>query len=204
MQKKNNIFLLEDNAETMFSKYKNKYVGNYGDASSFSFQSSKHLTAGEGGMIITNNTNLANKIRRFNSLGYANVGANKSKISKIDIQNPNFNRHIEFGFNFRMSDICAAAVYGQLKRANSLVNQRIKVALIYEKILKNNTVLQPQLNYKNSKNTYWCYSAKIKRKGLTWKKFRDKFVSLGGDGIYAPWKLSYQEPYFKKSLKKNL
>ena len=85
-------------------------------------------------MIITNNTNLANKIRRFNSLGYANVGANKSKIS-IDIQNPNFNRHIEFGLTLECLTY-AAAVYGQLKRANSLVNQRIKVALIYEKILK--------------------------------------------------------------------
>ena len=198
--KKNNIFLLEDNAETMFSKYKNKYVGNYGHAASFSFQSSKHLTAGEGGMIITNNTNLANKIRRFNSLGYANVGAKKSKISKIDIQNPNFNRHVDFGFNFRLSDLCAASVYGQLKRANKLVNQRIKVAEIFNEALKNSSILQPQDNYKNSKNTYWCYAAKLLNDHISWKKFRDKFVSFGGHGIYAPWKLSYQEPYFKKNL----
>ncbi len=200
--KKNNIFLLEDNAETMFSEFKNKFVGNYGDAASFSFQSSKHLTAGEGGMIITDNEKLANKIRRFNSLGYANVGAKKSKISKIDIQDPNFNRHIDFGFNFRISDLCAAVVYGQLKRSKTLINQRIKAANILKQAIDDNSILQPQLNYKNSKNTYWCFAAKLNDNRITWKKFRDKFISLGGDGVYAPWKLSYQEPYFKKNLKK--
>tara|TARA_B100001057_G_scaffold446114_1_gene484368 strand:+ start:184 stop:1335 length:1152 start_codon:yes stop_codon:yes gene_type:complete len=202
ISKKNKLFLLEDNAETMFSKYKYKFVGNYGDAASFSFQSSKHLTAGEGGMIITNNSSLADKIRRFNSLGYANVGAKKSKISKIDIQDPNFDRHIDFGFNFRLSDLCAAAVYGQLKRSKKLVNQRIKVAKIFDSVIKNNNILKPQSNYKNSINSYWCYSVKITNEKISWKKFRDKFISLGGDGIYAPWKLSYEEPYFKKNLKK--
>ncbi len=202
--KKNKIFLLEDNAETMFSEYKNKYVGNYGDAASFSFQSSKHLTSGEGGMIITNNSKLANKIRRFNSLGYANVSAKKSKISKIDIQDPNFDRHIDFGYNFRLSDLCAAAVYGQLQRSRDLVNQRIKVAKLFDKILDKNKILKPQINYKQSKNTYWCYSAKIIDNRVSWKEFRDKFISLGGDGIYAPWKLSYEEPYFKKILKNKI
>ena len=54
-------------------------------------------------MVITNNAILANKIRRFNSLGYANVSAKKSKISKFDIQSPEFNRHIDFGFNFNLN-----------------------------------------------------------------------------------------------------
>ncbi len=202
--KKNKLFLLEDNAETMFSTYKDKFVGNYGDAASFSFQSSKHLTSGEGGMIITNNSILANKIRRFNSLGYANVSANKSKISKIDIQNPNFDRHIGFGYNFRLSDLCAAAVYGQLKRSKILINHRIKIAKIFDKALKNNKILKPQSNYIDSKNTYWSYAAKLIDDNITWKMFRDKFVSLGGDGIYAPWKLSYNEPYFKKVLSKKI
>tara|TARA_B100001250_G_scaffold57883_1_gene44915 strand:+ start:3505 stop:4656 length:1152 start_codon:yes stop_codon:yes gene_type:complete len=200
--KKHNLFLLEDNAETMFSKFKNKFVGNYGDAASFSFQSSKHLTSGEGGMIITNNAHLADKIRRFNSLGYANVGAKKSKISKIDIQDPYFDRHIDFGYNFRISDLCAAAVYGQLKRSNKLVQQRIQVAKLFDKILKNSTLLQPQKNYDNSTNSYWCYSVKILNDRISWHEFRDKFLKFGGDGVYAAWKLSYDEPYFKKILKK--
>ena len=58
------IKIIEDNAECFLGKYKNKLVGTLGDCASFSFQSSKHITSGEGGMIITSNETLANKIRK--------------------------------------------------------------------------------------------------------------------------------------------
>ena len=62
--KKYNIALIEDNAECFLGKYKGKLVGEFGDFASFSFQASKHLTAGEGGMLICNSEELADKARR--------------------------------------------------------------------------------------------------------------------------------------------
>ena len=65
------LFVLEDNAECFLGEYENKIAGTIGNCGSFSFQSSKHLTSGEGGMIVTDDGDLANKIRQIQSLGYA-------------------------------------------------------------------------------------------------------------------------------------
>src|SRR5450830_1219579 len=59
------IFLIEDNAQSFLSRYKGKLVGQFGDFASFSFQASKHLTCGEGGMLVTSSEDLAGKARRF-------------------------------------------------------------------------------------------------------------------------------------------
>ena len=69
--------------------YKNKVVGSFGDFSSFSFQSSKHMTCGEGGILLTKDEELADKARTFSSLGYANLSSKRGRISKEDIQSPN-------------------------------------------------------------------------------------------------------------------
>ena len=92
LSEQHDLFVLEDAAECFLGKYKGRLVGTLGHASSFSFQSTKHITAGEGGIVLTNDRNLALETRRYNSLGYAGVGADKGKISKKDIQDPNYSR----------------------------------------------------------------------------------------------------------------
>lgn len=195
--KKNDLFVLEDNAETMLSYYKGKLAGTSGHAASFSFQSSKHLTAGEGGIIITSDKQLALDIRRISSLGYSGVSPNKGKITKNDIQLPDYSRHISSGFNFRMPELCAAVVLGQLERVDELVNRRIDVANLFLETLLNVDWLIPQKTPDYSINSYWTLVARLKHPSLEWITFRDKFQELGGDGIYAPWKLTYQEPFYK-------
>jgi len=198
ISKKYNLFILEDNAECFLGKYKNKTVGTIGDCASFSFQSSKHLTSGEGGVIITSNKNLASKIRRIQSLGYAGVSFNKSKITKKDIQDPNYSRHIVLGWNYRMPELCAAVALGQLENINTLVNKRIEVAKIYEKAVKDFFWFKPQFVGKDYVHTYWTWAAYLERKDISWYEFRDRFISNGGDGIYSAWKLTYLEPMFQR------
>ena len=106
--KKHNLYLIEDNAEAFGAKYKGKLVGTFGDFSSFSFQASKHLTTGEGGMLLTNNLEFADEARRFGCLGYGSVGATKQKITRNDIQDPAYFRHVSVGFNYRMSELQVA------------------------------------------------------------------------------------------------
>lgn len=195
--KKNDLFVLEDNAETMLSYYKGKLAGTLGHAASFSFQSSKHLSAGEGGIIITNDEKLALDIRRISSLGYSGVSSDKGKITKNDIQLPNYSRHVSTGFNFRMPELCAAVVLGQLERVNELVDRRIEVANLFLEILLKAKWLVPQKTPEYSINSYWTLVARLKHPSIDWMTFRDKFQKLGGDGIYAPWKLTYQEPFYK-------
>lgn len=199
-----NLVLIEDNAECFLSTYKDKWVGEFGEFASFSFQASKHLTAGEGGMLICNDEGLANKARRFSSLGYAGVDAKKGKITKDDIQSPNYSRHVSLGFNYRMSELCAAVILGQLERAEELVNVRIQTAQLFTEAIGASGLLIPQFNPSYSKNSFWSYSAVLNtdNPSVDWFAFRKLFISLGGDPFYAAWKLSYFEPLFLDEIQK--
>ncbi|MDD3138612.1 MAG: DegT/DnrJ/EryC1/StrS family aminotransferase [Lachnospiraceae bacterium] len=200
--KKYNLYLIEDNAECFLGKYKGKYVGEFGDFASFSFQASKHLTCGEGGMLITNNQNLADEARRFGCLGYAGVSASQGKITRDDIQNPQYNRHVSMGFNYRMSELQAAVALGQLERAEELVRLRQDVAKLYDEAINGSTLLKRQLEPVDTVNSYWSYSLVLNTNNpeIDWFRFRDLYKKNGGDGFYAAWKLSYNEPLFKNII----
>jgi perosamine synthetase len=190
------LTVIEDDAETMFATYKGRLIGTFGHMSSFSFQSSKHLTAGEGGMILTDDEDLAVKVRRFNSLGYAGVDAKKAKITRDDIQDPEYSRHISAGYNYRMPELCAAVVLGQLERSEELVERRIDVANLFLKVVEGCKWLKPQKTPEGYTNSYWTLAVRMMHPEISWRQFRAKFRELRGDGIYAAWKLTYLEPMF--------
>ncbi len=196
LAKRRNLLVIEDNAQCFLGKYKGSLAGTIGHAASFSFQSSKHLTSGEGGMVITNDLELAEGVRKVSSLGYAGVSANKGKITKKDIQDPDYSRHVTLGWNYRMPELCAAVALAQIENMDLLVERRIKVAELYAEATKGCDWLVPQKVGKEYKNSYWTYVVKLEHPKVTWHQFRDKFLELGGDGIYAAWKLTYLEPMF--------
>jgi perosamine synthetase len=196
------LALIEDNAETFFSRYKGKLAGEFGDFASFSFQASKHLTCGEGGMLVCQNERLADAARRFSSLGYAGVAARQGKISRNDVQDPRYARHVCFGWNYRMSELQAAVALGQLERAETLVKVRTNAARILEEAVSQADWLIPQRVPEGCTHTYWSYSVlmDVKHPEKQWYQFRDLFARNGGDGIYAAWKLTYQEPFFRNEV----
>lgn len=200
--KKYNLYLIEDNAECMLGKYKGKIVGQFGDFASFSFQASKHLTSGEGGMLTCSDVNLADRARQFNTLGYAGVDAKQGKISRNDIQDPNYSRHVAWGFNYRMSELQAAVALGQLERAEELVNQRIRVAKLFDYAVDGLKKVKKQYVPEKCENSYWAYSIILNSDDpmTDWYRFRDLFQKNGGDSYYAAWKLTYNEPYFEKKV----
>lgn len=200
--KEHNIYLIEDNAECFLGYYKGKIVGEFGDFASFSFQASKHITCGEGGMLTTNNDDFADKARKFSSLGYAGVSGKQGKITRNDIQDPNYDRHVTLGFNYRMSEVQAAVTLGQLERIEELVDVRVSVAKLFDEAIKGNGLLTRQAEPDGYKNSYWSYSMIMNtdNPGTDWYKFRDAFQKNGGDGYYAAWKLSYMEPLFLKKI----
>lgn len=195
------LFVLEDDAECFLGKYKGRVVGSIGDASSFSFQSSKHMTAGEGGMITTNDEQLATAIRRFNSLGYAAVGAaaGKGKITRETIQDPLYARHASVGYNYRMPELCAAVAFAQLERLPELVQRRTLSARILGEALtpSSREWLRPQTIPEGITHSWWTYVLKLDRANVNWYDFRDRFRASGGDGVYAAWRLTYLEPVFQ-------
>jgi perosamine synthetase len=198
LAKRNDLRVIEDNAECFLGLYKGRTVGTMGHCASFSFQSSKHLSSGEGGIITTDDVGLAEQIRKVQSLGYSGVSATKGKITKKDIQDPNYSRHVSMGWNYRMSELCAAVALAQMENIDDLVGRRIEVAKMFGDVAKDFDWLVPQHVGEEYENSYWTWVARLDNPEVSWHEFRDQFAARGGDGIYAAWKLTYLEPMFQE------
>ena len=195
---KHQISIIEDNAEAFGSYFEDQHVGTFGIAGSFSFQASKHLTTGEGGVVTTNDDEFALRVRRAQSLGYAGLTTTSSKIDKTEIQEPGYQRHISMGWNYRMSELCAAVALAQTERMNELVDCRINAANSFAAVAKDfPSILIPQATPNNCLNSYWTWVCKLSS-NISWIDFRNKFLENKGDGIYSPWLLTFNEPMFKQ------
>ena len=129
------IVIIEDAACAVGGYYKNKSIGCHGIAAAFSFHPRKAITTGEGGMVATNNDDLAEKLMILR-----NLGASKSKDEKINDQKPyilpDFNL---LGYNYRMTDIQAAIGLVQLNKLDSFIDERQKWAKYYRNNLNHIT-----------------------------------------------------------------
>ncbi len=199
--RRHNLTVIEDDAQCFLGYYKGRIVGSIGHMASFSFQSSKHMTSGEGGMVTTNDKDLADKVRSFSGLGYAMLKAEpgKGRIVKDIIQDPAYERHALVGFNYRMPELCAAVALAQVERLKELVDMRIKIAHLYAQAVQGCRWLVPQAVPESYVHSYWTYVLKLDNNdAFTWYDFRKKYMELGGDGIYAAWQLTYLEPAFRQ------
>ena len=196
---KHGLKVIEDNAECFLGEYKGRLVGTIGHCSSFSFQSSKHLTSGEGGIVLTEDPVLAENIRKVQSLGYAGVGATKAKITKKDIQDPDYSRHVTMGWNYRMPELCCAVALAQTDNIDALVQRRIDVAHIFSEATQEfHDWFVPQKTDPEYVNSYWTWVCRNEHPSVSWHSLRDAFLENGGHGVYAAWKLTYLEPMFQK------
>jgi perosamine synthetase len=190
------IVMLEDDAQALTSLYKGRVVGSIGEMASFSFQSSKQWTSGEGGMLVTADEELATAIRRVGSLGYAGVGSRKGKITKDDIQDPSYARHVSLGFNYRMPELCAAVALAQLERRDELVGRRVAVGELFRDVVSGCDWMHAQAVPDGLTNSYWTFAAVVDHPSASWHDFRERFLANGGDAFYGAWRLTYREPMF--------
>ena len=140
--KKKNIKIIEDAAEVIGLKYNNKMCGSFGDISTFSFYANKHITTGEGGMILTNDFKIYEKCKSLKNLCF---GKNFRRFINSDV-----------GWNYRFTNIQASLGLSQLNRLNSIINKKIFVGKTYYKYLKNNkNIYFPEPKKNNLRNIYW-------------------------------------------------
>ena len=149
--KKRKIIIIEDAAEVIGLKYKNKVCGSFGDLSTFSFYANKHITTGEGGMICTNNKKYYERCKSLRNLSFS-----KSYFDRFN--------HNEIAWNYRMSNIQAALGCGQLRNINWIKNRKREIGNKYYNILKNNKKIILQKNkVKYAKNIYWVFGILLKK-----------------------------------------
>ena len=204
--KDHNLYILEDCAQCFLAHdHRGKIAGTIGDVGSWSFENSKHLSCGDGGIVTTDNPILAEFMRQYAGVGFKNITASSGKvrISRDKFQNPDWKRHNILAYNYRLPEICAAVALAQVEKMDWLCDLRSQMGLGYLSVIKklNTDLLIPQSTPKGYTNSYYTFACKFngEKYGITWQEFREKYMELGGDGIYAAWQLVYNEPCFKNS-----
>lgn len=128
LKKKYNLFVIEDCALALGSKYKDKHVGLFGDLGVFSFYPVKHITTIEGGMLITNNIKIAKKIVKLKSFGYSKSFQQRKTPGLYDVDS--------LGINYRMNEVSSCIGIEQLKKFKFFTKKRLLNFKFYEKQFK--------------------------------------------------------------------
>lgn len=142
------LMVIEDSAEMIGQTYKGRPCGSFGDLSTFSFYPNKHITTGEGGMILTDREDLSTRCKSLRNLCF---GKEKRFV------------HEELGWNMRMSNLQAAVGLGQLERLQGSITRKRQIGEIYHRLLEDVPGLQlpvPRTDY--AENIYWVFGVVLK------------------------------------------
>ena len=188
--KKKNIPVLEDSAESFGSKYYGKQTGSIGDIGTFSFQATKTITTGEGGMIVTK----MNKYFIDRLKAYRNHGV---KVTR-------YYHHLP-GHNFRLTNVQAAIGYAQLKKFSKIIKERKRIYGCYRKLFENVKGLDMQFFSPKIKPVVWTFALVLNPKyflprDLIMKKMKKKGIETR-NGFYSPSRLPIYKKYKTKHLK---
>ncbi len=185
------IPVIEDCAQAIFTYTNAGLAGTIGIASSFSFEASKHLSTGEGGMVLTNNIELATKIRKYGGLGFANLGADDGLVRRNEdiFKSHDYKRHDTIGYNYRMSEFTATIGLIRSQYLDSIVNERITQGMAY--IEQFNPLIDKGIvKIQNSDgNSYYTFAMEFDKESNL-----DIFTSRFKEKYYACWSVPYLEP----------
>ena len=178
------LFLIEDAAEQIGQTYKDRRVGSLGDIATVSFYPNKHITTGEGGMVLTNDEKLADRSR--------------------DLRNLCFDRerryiHQELGWNFRMSNLQAAVGVAQLERILEILAKKRQIGKWYRERLAEIPYLQLPIDRVDyATNIYWVFGAVLGvQVPFDASEMISRLRSKGVDCRHFFWPM-HEQPVFRK------
>ena len=143
---KHHLIVIEDCAESHGATCRGVKTGSFGDMGCFSFYANKIITTGEGGMVVTNDKKLCEKLKLLRNLAFTT---------------PRF-RHEYAGYNFRMTGYQAAMGLAQLKKIDQIIGEKRRIAHLYHKYLENIPGLQLPVELDWAFNVYWMYGVVVK------------------------------------------
>lgn len=203
LAQKNNLTVIEDSAQTILGMYNGKIAGTLGHIGVFSFENKKHMSCGsEGGMIVSNDENMAQRIRKFAGIGYKHMTAKAGRTSLVmsTVQDPGYERFDTVGLNYRMTEVSAAIGLAQFERIKELISRRQAVAKLFYEAVGDCDWMVCQKVPEGYIHSYYTYSVKYygeEKHGVSWKEFYNQYKEMGGDGFYGACKVPYLEPVFK-------
>ena len=177
------LYIIEDAAELIGAKYKDKPCGSFGHVSTFSFYPNKQITTGEGGMVFTDDLEISKRCKSLRNLCF---------------QEDNRFVHNELGWNYRMTNIQAALGIAQLEKLDSTIKKKIKIGELYNKYLSDVKQIElPLVETEFAKNIYWVFGILISPKIDTAKNIISKLrkLKVGTRPFFYPM---HKQPVFKK------
>lgn len=177
---KNNIDIIEDATESIGSKYKGKMTGSFGQTGCFSFNGNKIITTGGGGMVVTDNKELADKIRHLST---------QAKKDPFEYD------HDEIGYNYRLTNIQAAMGVAQMERLDEFIEIKRRNASLYKELLSriDNVEFLWEKNW--AKSNFWFYTIKVPKGD---KKPLMKFMLGKSIQVRPIWKLIHTLPMYNR------
>lgn len=189
--KKHNLYIIEDNAQAPMARYKEKFAGTIGDIGIFSLNCHKHVQTGEGGVCVTNNDRLAERLQLIRNHAEAVVGA-KEESNIVNL----------VGWNYRITELQAAIGRTQLEQLPNIAEDKSFLANYLSSKISDLTGINPTKNLPDCQHTYYIYPLHIDSKSLGIS--REQFVhALQAEGIpIAPKyvKPLYLAPLFQQKI----
>jgi len=163
----NDLYLIEDTAQAPGAKFNDKFAGTLGDIGIFSLNYHKHIHSGEGGVVVTDNDELAEKIKLIRNHAESVLGA-KGIDDKSELINM-------VGFNYRMTEMEAALSNEQLKKLDFLLKERIENVNYLESKIKEIPCIELPMTRKNATHAFYLHAFKFleKKAGISREKFVD-------------------------------
>jgi perosamine synthetase len=185
--KKYKLHVIEDAAEAHGALYNGKKVGGFGEISCFSFFGNKTITMGEGGIVVTNDKKLADRVK------YLRDGARDRTVNKYF--------HTELGYNYALTNLQAAVGLAQLERIDKFISKKREIARIYRKEFGNydKVVFSPE--EKGIRNTYWMSSIILTKKNKVARDFLIGELSKVGIETRPFFDPIYSLPYINQHIK---
>lgn len=195
--KENNLVVIEDAAHALGSKYNKKKIGALSDMTMFSFHPVKAVTAGEGGVITTDNKEFYDKLIQFRTHG---ITRDYNKLSYKDESNMGWYYEQQFlGYNYRMTDIQAALGTSQMKKLDLFIEKRKKLVCSYNKLLRDidGTITPIEASYSESAYHLYVVQVEPEKFGITRAQLFNylRGMNIGVNVHYIP---VYYHPYYKK------
>jgi perosamine synthetase len=179
-----NLAVIEDAAEAIGQNYKSKPCGALGDISCFSFYPNKHVTTGEGGMILTDNDGLAERCKSLRNLCF--------KPGRRFV-------HDTLGFNYRMTNLQAALGIAQLERLDQFLVRKREIGTLYDSLLADVPRIErpiPRTDY--AENVYWVYGLVIRDEHKLDAEGAMKAFAAEGIGTRPFFWPMHEQPVLKK------
>ncbi len=195
LSKKYKFKIIEDASHSIGAKHYNEVVGScrWSDIVVMSFHPVKPITTGEGGVALTNNKNLAKKMKLLRTHGIEKSLNNKIKHKIGDW----YYENRELGFNFRLSDIHASLGISQLKKLKYFIKERNKIASIYDKIFKDNKNIVPLKIKSHNYTSYHLYVIRLVSNKVNLRNKLIKFLKSKNIFLNVHYIPIHYHPYYK-------